>query len=166
MNYLCVPALIVFTLTGDRKSRFAAGAIPPLILLAIYQKICFGSFLTPSSFTFNFAAAAVDPQPSASIERPLTQYIFPLLFHGRFSPDVPITPPWSAATFTGHTSVNRMTFDEAIVFTRHPPGSNAAEWASFNLGEPLFGAGDARSLIPIALLMLTAFVAVAWKSRA
>src|SRR5437773_1608816 len=34
MNYLCAPALIIFALTGDRKSRFAAGAIPPLILLA------------------------------------------------------------------------------------------------------------------------------------
>src|SRR5437016_1677324 len=33
MNYLCAPALIVFALTGDRKSRFVAGAIPPLILL-------------------------------------------------------------------------------------------------------------------------------------
>jgi hypothetical protein len=288
MNYLCLPALIIFALTGDRRNRFVAGAIPPLLLLAIYQKICFGSFLTLSlahedqrfltkgaifgvfhlpaleaifgisvseyrglfyfapvlimaiggaivwfrdrddrrslaalvlifavffainasfngweggfgigarylvptipllalamlrcrgwlrpmlvalaaiAFAINFAAAAVDPQPSGSIPRPLTQYIFPLLIHGRFSPDVPITPPWSAATFTGHTSVNRMTFDEAIVFTRHPPGSNASEWTSFNLGEPLFGAGDARSLIPIALVLLGGMVAIGWKAR-
>jgi hypothetical protein len=288
MNYLCAPALLILAFVRERKLRYAIGALPPLILLAIYQKICFGSFLALSvahedqrfltkgaifgvfhlpsleailgisvsayrglfyfapvlimaiggaivwfrdrddrrslaavvlifaiffainasfngweggfgigarylvptipllalamlrcrgwlrpmlvalaaiAFAINFAAAAVDPQPSGSIPRPLTQYIFPLLMHGRFSPDVPITPPWSAATFTGHTSVNRMTFDEAIVFTRHPPGSNASEWASFNLGEPLFGAGDARSLIPIAVLMLGAFAAIVSKAR-
>ena len=45
------------------------------------------------SFAINFAAAAVDPQPSATIPRPLTQYIVPLLVHGHFSPAVPITPP-------------------------------------------------------------------------
>lgn len=289
MNYLCAPALLLLAFARDRKLRYAIGAVAPLLLLAIYQKICFGSFLTLSlahedprfitkgaafgifrlpspeaifgisisayrglfyfapvlvmaiggaivwfrdrddrrvlaavvlifaiffainasfngweggfgigarylvpaipllglamlrcrgwlrpmlvvlaavSFAINFAAAAVDPQPSGSIPRPLTQYIFPLLIHGHFSPNVPITPPWSAATFTGHTSVNRMTFGEAIVFTRHPPGSNASEWASFNLGEPLFGAGEARSLIPIAIVLLAGVAAIGWKAHA
>lgn len=288
MNYLCAPALILFALARDKKGRFAAGAVPPLVLLAIYQRICFGSFFTISlahedarflssgalfgifrlpgieaswgisvspyrglfyfapvlilaiggailwfrdgddrrdlaaivllfavcfainasfngweggfgigarylvplipllallmlrcrgwlrpmlaalailSFAINFAATAVDPQPSGSIPKPLTQYIVPLLIHGRFSPDVPITPPWSASTFTGHTSVNRMTFDEAIVFSRHPAGSWPSEWASFNLGEPFFGPGDARSLIPIALVLLFGFAAIGWKTR-
>ncbi len=287
MNYLCGPALLLFGLTGSRRARFFAGAAPPLIILAIYQKICCGSFfrtpistmdprfvtqnaalgimrppsleafygitlspyrglfyfapvllmvfigffywlrlgqallpatvaaisilfiafnasfngweggfgigarylvpliplwgvamlqirgrwrglfiaLAVASLAINFAATAVDPQPSGTIPRPLTQYIIPLLIHGHFSPTVPITPPWSAATFTGHTSVNRMTFDEAVVFARHPPGSDASEWASFNLGEPLFGAGDARSLIPIALLIVLGCAAIVWKSR-
>jgi len=107
------------------------------------------------SFAINIAAVAVDPQPSGSIPRPLTQYIAPLLLHGRFAPTVPITPPWSSATFTGHTSVNRMALDEAIVFSRHPPGSEASEWASFNLGELTTGPGDARSLIPILLIILS-----------
>lgn len=106
------------------------------------------------SFAINFAAVAVDPQPSATIPRPLTQYIVPLLLRGHFSPAVPITPPWSAATFTGHTSVNRMTLDEAIVFARHAPDDAASEWASFNAGELATGPGDARSLIPIAIIIL------------
>jgi len=106
------------------------------------------------SFAISLAAAAVDPQPSGSIPRPLTQYLAPLLLHGRFAPAVPITPPWSAATFTGHTSVNRMALDEAVVFSRHPPGSEASEWASFNLGELATEPGDARSLIPVVLIML------------
>ncbi|MGH9423923.1 MAG: hypothetical protein ACRD3J_28360, partial [Thermoanaerobaculia bacterium] len=106
------------------------------------------------SFAINFAAVAVDPQPSGTIPRPLTQYIVPLLLHGHFAPSVPITPPWSAATLTGHTSVNRMALDEAIVFARHAPGSEPSEWASFNLGELATGPGDPRSLIPIALIIL------------
>jgi hypothetical protein len=112
------------------------------------------------SFAINFAAVAVDPQPSATIPRPLTQYIVPLLVHGHFSPSVPITPPWSAATFTGHTSVNRMTLDEAVVFARHAPDNAASESASFNAGELATAPGDARSLIPIAIILLGGFILV------
>src|SRR5207248_2292819 len=112
------------------------------------------------SLAINFAAVAVDPQPSATIPRPLTQYIIPLLVTGHFSPTVPITPPWSAATFTGHTSVNRMTLDEAVVFARHAPDDTASEWASFNLGELATGPGDARSLIPIAIILAGGLILV------
>ncbi len=117
------------------------------------------------SFAINFTATAVDPQPSGTIPRPLTQYLVPLLVRGHFPADVPITPPWSAATFTGHTSVNRFTPDEPVVFYRQPPGSLAAEWASFNLGEPFFGAGDARSLIPIAAILAIGVAAILTKAR-
>lgn len=117
------------------------------------------------SFAINFAAAAVDPQPSATIPRPLTQYIVPLLLSGHFPASVPITPPWSAATLTGHTSVNRLTFDEAIIFANHPPASPESEWASFNLGEFLFGPGSALSLLPILLIILGGGAAVARLAR-
>jgi hypothetical protein len=285
MNYLCLPALILFAFLDPRRVlRYFGGAIAPLIALAVYQYVCFGSifaiavahedarFLTrgaalgvfqwPSlgvfyaitlspyrgffffapvllvalfgiracwrderracaaamiviasffafnvsfngweagfgiggrylvpliplfgiallhvrprllvgiaaaiSFAINFAAAAVDPQPSATIPRPLTQYIAPLLLSGHFSESVPITPPWSAATLTGHTSVNRVTFDEAIIFANHPPASTESEWASFNLGEFLFGAGDAKSLLPILLFILGGGVVIARLAR-
>ncbi|HEV7921339.1 MAG TPA: hypothetical protein VGR02_11180 [Thermoanaerobaculia bacterium] len=121
--------------------------------------------LAAISFLFNFAAAAVDPQPSGTIPAPMTQYILPLLIRGRFSERVPITPPWSAATFTGHTSVNRMAHDEAIVFSKHPPGSLTSEWSSFNLGEPFFGPGDARSLIPVLLLLAGGAFAILRRAR-
>jgi hypothetical protein len=117
------------------------------------------------SFAINFAATAVDPQPSGTIPRPLTQYIVPLLLRGHFSADVPITPPWSAATFTGHTSVNRLAHDEATVFRRHPSGSPESEWSSFNLGESFFGAGDARSLIPFAIVFALGCAAILAKAR-
>jgi len=276
-NYLCAPALLVFAITR-RSWRYVIGAIPPLVAIVIYQRVCFGSFFATSishedarfltkgaamgvlrapsldalygitispyrglfffapllllallplvrerlvivvtlvffafnvcfngweggfavgarylvplipllgvlllecrgwmrpavvalavvSFAINFAATAVDPHPSGTIPRPLTQYIVPLLLHGHFDPSVPITPPWSAATIAGHTSVNPLTHDEAIVFQRYPPGSPQAEWASFNLGELLFGPGDARSLIPILLLLAAGGGAIAWRVR-
>lgn len=273
-NYLCAPAMAIIFFKR-RSASFVGGALPPLLLLAVYQRIAFGSFFATSisredprfltkgaamgvlhgpslesifgitispyrgffffapvlllaliplmrerailaisivffavnacfngweggfgigarylvpliplwgialmnakprklviafaaiSFAINFTAVAVDPQPSATIPRPLTQYLVPLLVRGHFGADVPITPPWSAATFTGHTSVNRMAPDEAIVFTRHAPGSLESEWASFNLGEPLFGAGDARSLIPIVVLMALGGAAILAKA--
>lgn len=278
MNYLCAPALLFFGLRRDKReiARFGAGAALPLIALAVYQRICFGSFLATSisreherfltkgaalgvfgrpslealygitispyrglfffapvvlfalvpmireravlaisvvflaanvcfngweagfgvgarylvpliplwglalarahpralvvaaavvSFAINFTAIAVDPQPSATIPRPLTQYLVPLLVRGRFGDDVPITKPWSSQTFTGHTSVNRLAHDEAIVFTRHAPRSDASEWSSFNLGEPLFGAGDARSLIPVAALLAAGCAAILATAR-
>lgn len=295
VNYLCAPAILFFALLRRRDAwRFAAGAVPPLAALAVYQRVCFGAFTTITiakedprflargatmgvfgpptpdalygitlspyrglfffapvlimaligfvvwgrgasggfrasdgdellailavsavffgfnltflnweggfgigaryllpliplwgvamlrcrgwqkpllaalavvSFAINFTATAVDPQPSATIPRPLTQYLVPLLIEGRFSSDVPITPPWSAQTFTGHTSVNRLTHDEPVVFFRHPPGTVAAEWASFNLGEPFFGAGDARSLIPIAVILAIGSAAILAKAR-
>ncbi|HKO58625.1 MAG TPA: hypothetical protein VJ276_22350 [Thermoanaerobaculia bacterium] len=276
MNYLCAPILLCALLL--RGWRALLGAAPPLILLAVYQRICFGAFTTISiakedprfltqghvmgvfgwpslealigitvspyrglfffapvlvmaivglwrwrswsvvfvsavffafnvtfngweggfgigarylvpliplwglallyakprwlvvalgaiSFFINFAATAVDPQPSGTIPRPLTQYILPLLLHGRFDESVPITKPWSAQTFTGHTSVNRLAHDEAIVFSKHPPGSLVSEWSSFNLGEPFFGAGDARSLIPVLLLLAGGAFAIARRAR-
>jgi hypothetical protein len=286
MNYLCAPALVVFVLAGPRKSwiRYVTGALPPIIALTVYQRLCFGSFFTTSvavtdprflthgaplgvlqwpsigvlyaitlsayrgffffapvlvvaafgfaawwraerttcaaalavifafiafnasfngweggfgiggrylvpiiplfgiallhvrwrwltgivaavSFAINFAAAAVDPQPSATIPRPLTQYIAPLLLSGHFSESVPITPPWSAETLTGHTSVNRLTFDEAIIFANHPPASPESEWASFNLGELFFGPGSALSLLPILLIILGGGFVVARLAR-
>jgi hypothetical protein len=146
--------------------RYLVPLIPLFAIALLHVRIRAIVYITATiSFTINFAATAVDPQPSATIPRPLTQYILPLLTRGHFSPTVPITPPWSAATFTGHTSVNRMTLDEAIVFARHAPDDAASEWASFNAGELATGPGDARSLIPIALIILGGGFAIARMAR-
>lgn len=146
--------------------RYLVPLIPLFGIAILYaRRTSLTVALAALSFVLNFAAAAVDPQPSGTIARPVTQYLLPLLITGHFSPDVPITPPWSAATITGHTSVNRLTYDEPIVFRKHPPGSTAAEWTSFNLGEAFTGPGDARSLIPLALLLLAGGVGIARLSR-
>jgi len=146
--------------------RYLVPVIPLLMMALLHVRWRLLAYVAIAlSFAINFAATAVDPQPSATIPRPLTQYIVPLLITGHFSPAVPITPPWSASTFTGHTSVNRMTLDEAIVFARHAPDDSASEWASFNIGELATGPGDARSLIPIALIILAGGFAIARMAR-
>ena len=146
--------------------RYLVPVIPLLMMALLHIRRRVVAYVVIAlSFAINFSAAAVDPQPSATIPRPLTQYIVPLLLHGHFSPAVPITPPWSAATFTGHTSVNRMTLDEAIVFARHAPDDAASDWASFNIGELATGPGDARSLIPIAIIILGGAFAILRMAR-
>ena len=170
---LTLAGLLVFNVSFNGwEAGFAIGGrylvplIPLLAIAILYaRRVALTLVLATLSFVINFAAAAVDPQPSGTIPRPVTQYLLPLLATGEFSPRVPITPPWSAKTFTGHTSVNRMTYDEPVVFSRHPPGSAASEWTSFNLGEPLAGPGDARSLIPITLLLVAGVVAIGRLSR-
>lgn len=170
---LAIVALFVFNVSFNGwEAGFSIGGrylVPliPLFGIAILytRRMTLTIALAAISFALNFTAAAVDVQPSGTIPRPVTQYLLPLLIRGRFSPEVPITPPWSAATITGHTSVNRLTYDEPVVFSRHPAGSAASEWTSFNLGEPLMGAGDARSLIPIVMLLFGGFAAIGRLSR-
>jgi len=145
--------------------RYLVPVIPLLMMALLHVRWRVLAYVAIAlSFAINFAATAVDPQPSATIPRPLTQYIVPLLVTGHFSPAVPITPPWSASTFTGHTSVNRMTLDEAIVFARHAPDDSASEWASFNIGELATGPGDARSLIPIAIVIAGGLILILRKA--
>jgi hypothetical protein len=146
--------------------RYLVPVIPLMTMALLRVRLRMLAYVAIAlSFAINFAATAVDPQPSATIPHPLTQYIVPLLITGHFSPAVPITPPWSAATFTGHTSVNRMTLDEAIVFARHAPDDTASDWASFNIGELATAPGDARSLIPIAIIILAGGFSIARMAR-
>jgi len=146
--------------------RYLVPVIPLLMMALLHIRWRMLAYVAMAlSFAINFAATSVDPQPSATIPRPLTQYIVPLLITSHFSPAVPITPPWSAATFTGHTSVNRMTMDEAIVFTHHAPDDSASEWASFNIGELATAPGDARSLIPIAIVIFAGLILILRKAE-
>jgi len=41
-----------------------------------------------------------------------------------------------------------------------------SEWSSFNLGEPFFGPGDARSLVPIGMVFVFGVAAIFVKARA
>jgi hypothetical protein len=101
----------------------------------------------------NLAVTAVDPQPPDTVRNPIGDYVLPLLVFGEVPPSHPI-PPWLRELYTGHVGVNRVAADEAVPYKRHPPGSPANDWASFNLGETLFGVGEITSLIPVIVWMI------------
>jgi hypothetical protein len=103
-----------------------------------------------ASVALNLAVTAVDPQPPDSVRNPIGDYVLPLLIDGTVAASHPI-PGWLRELYTGHVGVNRVAADEAVPYKRHPPGSPANEWASFNLGETIFGAGELTSLIPVLL---------------
>lgn len=103
------------------------------------------------SLFLNVAATAVDPQVPQAIVEPVAQYVLPALFTGHPSNNEDV-PDWVQRYYTGHTSISRVTVDDGRPFRRHPPGSPEAQWASFNLGELLFGSGSAWSLLPFLLL--------------
>jgi hypothetical protein len=98
------------------------------------------------SILFNVAVTAVDPQPPDRLRAPVGHYALPALLTGGAFDDE--QTPWLAAFYTGHTSTNRVAADELLPFKKHAPGSKESEWASFNLGELLFGPGSFASLLP------------------
>ncbi len=123
-------------------------------LHAIHRLLPLWIVLGVISIANNFAATAVDPQPSASVPHPLRDYLYPLLLKGSFDPEMPMVSRWSSELYHGHTSVNRQTMTEIVPFLKFRPGSSQSEWASFNLGETVFRPGQPWSLVPIALWMI------------
>jgi len=138
-------------------ARYLMPAVPFLALLMLAAHRVLPPLLVALasiSAVNSFAVAAVDPQPNASIQSPLTDYVYPLLFTGRFSSDLVLPRRWSADLMHGHVSVVRQTLEEVVPFAIYPPGSIETEWASFNLGELLSGPGRVESLVAVILIML------------
>lgn len=106
------------------------------------------------SLSHNVVATAVDPQAPITVENPLFDYQYPLLFFGSVAPDIPIQPSWMRVFLTGHTSVNRQSMNEILPMILYAPGSHESGWASFNLGEYVFGAGSPWSLLLFAVVFL------------
>ena len=130
--------------------RYLVAAIPLLMLgLQPTRRIVLIAFATVSVI-FNFAVTAVDPQPPDVLRDPIGKYAIPSLLVGRAAPDE--RAPWLHELYTGHTSTNRVAPDEMLPFKKHAPGSRESEWASFNLGELLFGPGSLLSLLPLVTL--------------
>ena len=130
--------------------------LPAVPFLAVPMTFVIGRMRTLTlllaaiSFILNFAVTAVNPIPSRRIADPIFRYTFPLLVTGKLPADTPPYPPLVWKISLGHVSVNRNPADDAVAFRKHPPGSAASEWASFNLGE-LFAPGSVLSLLPVAL---------------
>ncbi len=137
--------------------RYLVPIVPLLGMLIVRGwpsiRVWLFALLLAVSLANNIAATAVDPTPSASIPDPLGDYVYPLLLTGTWQPSTPMHPLWRPELLNGHTSVSRHTIDERLPFQKEPPGSPAAEWAAFNLGEMVSGPGSAGSLIPFALVL-------------
>lgn len=145
--------------------RYLVVIVPLLAIAAIDGAARFrrlAMILGALSVALNLAATAVDPQPPDLVRDPLGHYAIPALLAGSADPT---EAPWIGAFYTGHTSTNRVAADEALPFQRHRPGSPANEWASFNLGELLFGAGAAASLLPWFLVVTAAVVSASTRDR-
>jgi hypothetical protein len=126
-------------------------AIPMFFATTILRPLWIA--LAAISFAFNFIVTAVNPLPSKTIDDPIGSYAIPLFVTGRLPASTPPQPLWGWKVMLGHVSVNRNAADEAYPYTKHRPGSPAAEWASFNLGE--FALGNTPwSVAPIVLWIL------------
>jgi len=139
--------------------RYLVPAIPLLAIAlpaaAARARLLFLAAAAISIF-FNVAVTAVDPQPPDILRDPILGYAVPALLAGS-APNDPAVP-WIAALYTGHTSTNRVAADEILPFKRHAPGSTESEWASFNLGELVFGPGALASILPWLLVTAAAWL--------
>ena len=91
-----------------------------------------GIVLGVLSFGMQLLATSVHPMPSDAIRRPIRDHLLRI----------------------GHTSVNPQAMDELVPYRSYPRGSRESTWASFNLGELIFGAGNPWSVLPIALWVI------------
>lgn len=117
--------------------------------------------LSAWSFAINLLVTAVNPMPSRVIEDPVGAYIVPLFVTGRL--DVPPQPLWSWKVMLGHVSVNAHAPFERYPYSRFPPGSPVARWASFNLGE-LVAENSPWSVLPVAVWIVGGSVCLLRKS--
>lgn len=134
--------------------RYVLPAVPLLVLGLCHvprQARLLTISLAAVSIFFNVDVTVVDPQPPDTLRDPIGKYAIPSLLVGNSSDDADV-PPWIPALYRGHTSTNRVAFDELTAYQRRPPGSRENEWASFNLGELLFGPGALASLFPWLLI--------------
>jgi hypothetical protein len=115
------------------------------------------------SLFFNIAATAVDPQVPERVEDPLSHYVLPALFTGQLGSTDDVLPGFRRY-YTGHTSISRVTVDDGMPFRLHKPGTPETEWASFNLGELIFGAGSLMSLLPFLLIAGAASGFLVWRA--
>lgn len=108
--------------------------------------------LAAISIAINFLAAAVDPMPGQPIPAPVTDYYIPVFVHGRL--------PWLPNQPCGHVAINPQAADELGPFTSYPPENRESLWASFNLGEFVFGQGRPWSVLPVVVWMIGGAVAM------
>jgi hypothetical protein len=142
---------------GSFGPRHILPAVPLLALPIVFLRgralIAVAVVLTVVSASIQFLATAVDPTPPGGIPDPIGMYYVPLFRTGRIPAE---TMPLAYTKYDrlGKVAVNVQAVDELVPHWQHPPGSRESTWASFNLGEFIFGPGSRTSVLPIALWMI------------
>jgi hypothetical protein len=145
--------------------RHILPAIPLLVLPLAFLRVRW--LLAPAmlSVAINLLATAIDASPAGGIQRPVRDFYVPVFLTGRIPPAT-LQVMGSEEGHVGKVSINRQAVDELIPHRVHPRGSHESEWASFNLGEFVFGAGNRTSLLPIVLWMVIGGALIARARRA
>ena len=145
--------------------------LPMIPLLAIPIAVLRGRVLIGAtvvllvvSAAMQFIATAVDPMPSGGIRQPMQKYYLPVFRSGEIPADT-LQVIGAKDARVGKVSINRQAVDELIPHWLHPPGSRESTWASFNLGELLFGTGNRTSVLPIALWIVAGSVFLMREAR-
>ncbi len=124
---------------GSYGPRYLIPMIPlmgiPMLFVHGRRLAIAGLVLGVASFVIQLGGTAVDPAPYASFFHPVGDIALPGLI-------------------AGPVSRNPQSIDELVPYRSYPRGSYEGAWASFNLGEIAFGAGNPLSVLPIALWVL------------
>lgn len=110
--------------------RYVAPMIPLLAVPLLFVRArILGIVLGTVSFALQLMATAIDPTPPTAITRPIRDFYLR----------------------AGETSLNPQSIDEPVPYRTYPRGSHETIWASFNLGELMFGPGSFASVLPIVV---------------
>lgn len=121
--------------------RHILPAIPFLVLPLAFVRARWLVLPAVLSMAINLYATAIDASPPGGIQRPFREFYFT----------------------KREVSINQQSVDELLPNHLYKHGSRESTWASFNLGEFAFGAGNPWSIAPIALWMVAGSV---WLVRA
>jgi hypothetical protein len=114
--------------------------------------------LTLVSVAINLLATGIDASPGGGIRRPVRDFYIPVITRGTIPPETLAAMGRTDNGEVGYVTINTQAVDELVPHAIHRPGSRESEWASFNLGEVVFGAGTRASVLPIVLWMVVGSV--------
>ena len=112
--------------------RHLLPAIPFLVLPLAFVRARWLIVPFLVSVAVNLLATAVEASPPGGIQRPIRDFYLT----------------------KREVSINQQSVDELLPNHLYEPGSEESRWASFNLGELSFGAGNPWSVLPVVLWML------------
>lgn len=165
----CVSIFFGFLLLNGSFNNWQGGwsmgpryLIPALPFLALPLTLVFGKLprlslvLAALSAIMMLFVTAVDPQPFGGIQKPLTDYIWPLLWGKAFVV--------GDTMYRGPVSANPIGVYESWRNRVNQQGSMESDWNSFNLGE-FFWSGSLLSLLPLCFVLALGLGAILRWSR-